>query len=252
MNAKQNRLRGKRKLAFITGGTGSLGKELVRVFSEGGYKVFFQYNSSKEAARRLSSKYQAQAFQIDFSKEFELLDINFDVVINNAGINITSGLTHEVSNQDWEKTLRTNLYAAFYAARKYIPGMIRKKWGRIINISSIYGLRGVENNLAYNVSKHGMSGLTKSIAKEYAAYGITCNEICPSAVKSRMMDRIASEEAIASGITAQAYLKSVCDAIPAKRMALPQEIAYLALFLASREANFINGASIPCDGGLIA
>lgn len=242
----------KRKLVFITGGTGSLGAELVRVFSARGYRVVFQYSSDRQAARRLSKKYNAQPIQIDFAGGLNLPDIAFDIVVNNAGVNVTSALCHEVNDEDWEKTLRVNLYAPFCIARRYLPGMMRKKWGRIINISSIYGLRGSENNLPYNVSKHGLSGFTKTIAKEYASCGITSNEVCPSAVKSRMMNRIAAEEAIASGTTARSYLRSVCNSIPAKRMALPEEIATLAVFLASEEASFINGASIPCDGGLIA
>ena len=247
-----SRVSKRRKLAFITGGTGSLGKELVREFSSQGYQVIFQYNSRKEAARGLASKFHARAIQIDFSTDFELPDISFDVVVNNAGINITSALTHELSNQDWDRTIKTNLYAPFFVARKYLAGMMKRKWGRIINISSIYGLRGVENNLAYNASKHGLSGLTKSIAKEYAPYGITSNEICPSAVKSQMMNRIALEEATETGGTAADYLRSVCDSIPAKRMASPRDVAQIALFLASEEASFVNGVSIPCDGGMIA
>lgn len=252
INVKRKNLDKKRKLAFITGGTGSVGTELVRVFSAKGYRVFFQYNSDMQAARRLTMKYNAQPLQIDFAGVLDLPDIAFDIVVNNAGVNLTSALSHGVNDEDWEKTLRVNLYAPFCIARRYLPGMMRKKWGRIINISSIYGLRGSENNLPYNVSKHGLSGLTKTIAKEYGSYKVTCNEICPAAIESELMNRIASEESKSMRISMKEYFKSICEEIPARRMAKPKDIADVAVFLASDEAAFINGASITVDGGKIA
>jgi 3-hydroxybutyrate dehydrogenase len=129
--------------------------------------------------------------------------------------------------------------------------MIRRKWGRIINVNSIYGLRGADHNCPYNVSKHALSGLTKSIAKEYAVHQITCNEICPGAITSNLMSRIAEDAAREEGITPEAYLQEVASSYPAKRLVLPAEVADLAVFLASEQASYVNGASIPVDGGLI-
>jgi NAD(P)-dependent dehydrogenase (short-subunit alcohol dehydrogenase family) len=240
------------KSVFITGATGSVGKELVASFSNKGYNITIQFNSRDVIARKLAEKYHTALYRIDFGKDFKLPDSPFDIIVNNAGINITADLMHQVTDEDWIKTLRTNLFAPFIIIRKYIPNMMKKKWGRIINISSIYGLRGVENNTPYTVSKHGMSGLTKSIAKEYASYGITCNEICPSAIESEMMNRIAMEESKILGISTKEYLKNVCNAIPAKRMATPKDVADAATFLASNDAAFINGVSLPVDGGMIA
>ena len=130
--------------------------------------------------------------------------------------------------------------------------MIQKRWGRIINISSIYGLRAVEGNFPYTVSKHGLSGFTKTIAREYATYGISCNEICPGPINSDMMREIGKRVASQTGGTVESYLKEVCDEIPAKRMAEPRDVSALALFLASPEAGYLTGASIPLDGGIIA
>ena len=131
--------------------------------------------------------------------------------------------------------------------------MVNRRWGRVINISSIYGIRGTTNNLPYNSSKHGLSGFTKSIAKEYAAYGITCNEICPGAVESELMERIAARKEKEGRVTSRAeYLQMVRESIPAGRLAKPEEIACLALYLASDHAAFINGASIVIDGALTA
>jgi NAD(P)-dependent dehydrogenase (short-subunit alcohol dehydrogenase family) len=130
--------------------------------------------------------------------------------------------------------------------------MIQKRWGRVINISSIYGLRAVEGNFPYTVSKHGLSGFTKTIAKEYAVYGISCNEICPGPINSNMMREIGKRVASQSGGTVEGYLREVCEEIPAKRMVEPHEVSALALFLASPEAAYLTGASIPLDGGIIA
>ena len=130
--------------------------------------------------------------------------------------------------------------------------MISKKWGRIINISSIFGLRATTNNLPYNVSKHGLAGLTKSIAKEYATYGITCNGICPGTIESELMERIAQRKEKDFGIAKDEYFRSIRESIPARRFAKPIEIAQLALYLASEYAGYINGTSLVIDGGVIA
>ena len=178
-------------------------------------------------------------------------DIDFDIIVNNIGINISDELTHDVDNSIWHDTLNINLTAPFKVCKFYLPKMINKKWGRIININSIYGLRGVDYNSPYTASKHGLSGLTKTIAKEYAGDGITCNEICPGAIESELMDRIATRVAREDGISTEEFLSEVAKSYPAKRMALPREVSAIVLFLASSEASYINGASIPVDGGLI-
>jgi len=130
--------------------------------------------------------------------------------------------------------------------------MMSRGWGRVINISSIYGIRAVEQNLPYTVSKHGLAGLTKTIGREYAEFGITCNEICPGPITSRLMERIAERESDGSPDAIQTYLAGVADSIPAKRLATPEDVANLAAFLGSDYAAYINGVSIPLDGALIA
>lgn len=236
---------------LITGGTGSVGQALVEMFSANGDTVTFQYNSNRAVADELEGSFGASALQIDLSKDFELPGNDFDVVVNNAGINITDVATHEVTLEDWNHTLMVNLTAPFRIAKLCLPFMMQKHWGRIINISSIYGLRAVEGNFPYTVSKHALSGLTKTIAKEYAGYGITCNEICPGPINSDMIRRIAIRETATTGSAPEAYLKDLCNEIPAGRLAEPQEIASLALFLASPDAGYLTGTSIPLDGGKI-
>lgn len=237
---------------FITGGTGSVGEALVSAFCKNNDKVTFQYFTQMVVAKELEKKYGAQGIQIDFTQnDQQLPDMEFHVVVNNAGINISRSLSHEVSIGEWEKTLTVNLFYPFIIIKKYLPLMIKKRWGRIINISSIWGLRGTDNNLPYTVSKHGMSGLTKTIAKENAQFGITCNEICPGAIDSELIRRIAFDNQEKTKQSVDEYLKEVCEEIPAGRMAKPIEIAELAVYLSLDNAGYLNGASIQLDGALI-
>jgi NAD(P)-dependent dehydrogenase (short-subunit alcohol dehydrogenase family) len=184
--------------------------------------------------------------------EFQLPELNIDILINNAGVNISKALSLQVSERLWQQTLDVNLYAPFKLVQKYLPYMVSVGWGRIINISSIYGLRASSQNLPYNVSKHGLAALTKTIAKEYGGVGITSNEICPGPVDSYLMERISVDQVKETGVPAEQYLQNIRQLIPTQRFALPEEVAYLTLFLASTYAAYINGTSIPLDGGLLA
>jgi NAD(P)-dependent dehydrogenase (short-subunit alcohol dehydrogenase family) len=237
---------------LITGGTGSVGRELVKVFSLNGNEVYFQYNQNLTVANELSSATGAKAVQIDLSKEINLPINEFNIVINNAAINISNVISDQIKLEDFDLTLSINLRAPFQIIKECLPFMIGNKWGRIINISSIYGLRGIDWNMPYNVSKHALSGLTKSIAKDYGAFGITCNEICPGPLDSDMMRRIGTEEGASKGQTVEEYLHEYAQQIPTKRLGSPIEVAKLALFIASVDAGYLNGASIPLDGGWIA
>jgi 3-hydroxybutyrate dehydrogenase len=237
---------------LITGGTGSVGRALVEAFSTIGDNVTFQYNRNKTVAKNLSQEYGAEPLCVDFLQEFSFPKKDFDVLINNIGVNVSSAVSHDVPLDEWNLTLLLNVTVPFQLTKYYLPSMMRKQWGRIINISSIYGLRGVEKNLPYTVSKHALSGLTKTIAKEYARHGITANEICPGPIQSDMMKRIAERECRAENISAEAYFADICEEIPLGRMAEPSEIASLSVYLASEAASYINGVSIPLDGGMIA
>ncbi len=242
----------KARRVFITGGTGSIGQVLVKRFCERGDDVTFQFFSNNKVARDLEKEYGAQPIQIDCTKESKLPDVKFHVVINNAAINVSRKLAHEVSRDDWNRTIAVNISFPFLVIKKYLPLMIEERWGRIINISSIYGLRGATRNLPYNVTKHGLSGLTKTVAIEAAEFKVTCNEICPGPVESELVTRIANDNKKSTGQDVGEFFKEISDEIPAKRMAFPIEIADLAVFVSSEEAAYLNGVSIPLDGGLIA
>lgn len=240
------------KRALITGGTGSVGRALVAAFAASGYDVVFQYFGDPEAARSLGERVGAQGFRQDFRETLQLRDAAFDILVNNAGINISDGLSDQVTDQEWNETIRVNLTAPFALVRAVLPTMLARRWGRIVNVNSIYGQRGVENNLPYTASKHGLSGITKTIAKEYAPFGITCNEVCPGPLDSDLMRAIAARKEAAGGISVEDYLKEASEEQPLQRLVLPKEVAAAILFLVSEEASATNGVSLTVDGGLIA
>jgi len=130
--------------------------------------------------------------------------------------------------------------------------MLNRNWGRIISIGSIYSLRGSSNNGSYNISKHALTGMTKSLCSDYASRGITANDICPAAIESDMMRTIAARYESEGKGTSEEYLQAVRAANPTHRLARPQEIASAALFLASEGAAFVNGSAILIDGGQLA
>ena len=237
---------------LITGGTGSVGEDLVTGFANEGYMVEFIYNRSTSRARALAENSGARAVQADLIRASDLVDRNVDVLINNAAINDSSQLTGALPLEEWNRAIALNLTAPFRLIQQCLPHMINSRWGRIINMSSIYALRAVETNLPYTVSKHGLSGLTKTVAREYGAFGITCNEICPGPIRSRLLKRVCSERATASGVSLDEYMKDVKEELPTGELVLPSAVTQMALLLASDGASSVNGSSVVIDGGLTA
>lgn len=235
---------------LITGGTGSIGQQLVLAFRRHNHDVIFQYHTQMELAKQLEKVSGAHCYQADFTSGLvELPTSEIDVLINGAAVNISANLTASVTELEWTTTLCINLSAPFFLVRAVLPSMIKNGFGRIINIGSIYSTRVVEKNLPYSVSKHGLSGLTKTVAREYGRWGITCNEICPGPVNSRLMNEIAERNAPVLHISSDEYLHRIADSIPVPRLAQPTDIAAAALFLASAEASYLNGLSLTLDGG---
>lgn len=240
------------RVVLITGGTGSVGESLVETFTGAGYRVSFLYHRSESRAREMAEKFGATPIQKDLSRLIDLANKEVDILINNAAINETSELTGDLPLEDWDRTIALNLTAPFLLIQQCLPHMVHENWGRIVNISSIYGLRAVETNLPYTVSKHGLSGLTKTVAREYGEYGITCNELCPGPMKSRLLDRIGAKSAAAHGMSLKEYMREVEEELPTGNLVLPSEVAQMALLLASEDCASVNGSSIVIDGGMLA
>ena len=240
------------RVVLITGATGSVGESLVAGFAREGYRVSFLYHQSESQAHLMAETFGVTPIQEDLSQPFDLANKEIDILINNAAINETSELTGDLPLEDWNRTIGLNLTAPFLLIQQCLPHMMHENWGRIVNISSIYGLRAVETNLPYTVSKHGLSGLTKTVAREYGAHGITCNEICPGPIKSRLLNRIGAKNAAAGGMSLEDYMREVKEELPTGKLVLPSEVAQMAFWLASEECKSVNGSSIVIDGGMIA
>jgi len=239
------------RVVFISGGSGSIGREVVRELAASGYVVHFQYESQMEAAEILAHETGAMPHRIDFKEPvWNAPKLAVDILVNCVGINISSEKFLEVSEEDWQLTMKINLEAPKFLIQNYLPGMIERRWGRIVNVGSIYSVKGSSNNSPYNSSKHALSGLTKSLAKEYAEYGVATSEVLPGATESDLMNRIAIAKSSEIGLSAEGYLEMVRDSSPNHLMALPGDIARTVQFLIDDESLHLNGSTITVDGGL--
>ena len=225
---------------LITGATGDIGQEIVRTFSQGNYTIYAQ-GTNQQKLRSLTEKFAVMPIECDFSKlSTEIIEKKFpqniDILINNAGVCLDNLITN-VNEKDFYKTIDINLKAPLFLIKYIASYMIKQRWGRIINISSITAVKGNKGQSIYGATKAGLIGLTKSIALELAPYNITANCIAPGLISSTMTEHIPSHRR-------EALIKQ----IPAQKLGRPQDIAHTCLFLASNE--YINAQTVHVDGGL--
>ncbi len=240
------------KKVLITGGTGALGQKLVEILSlQHKFDIYFTYNSSKKTAEILSEKYDAHSLQIT-GLDISLIPEDFDIVVNAVGFGAFGGLTHTVDEQLMKQAFEVNLMLPFKITKLVLPHMMKKKWGRIVNISSISGLIGGEYMVSYSTTKFALNGLTKTVAKEYAKYNVTCNSICPAAIGEKGMAITAAKFYSKNTKEYKEEIKAYEQSTPIGRMAYLLEIANTVLFFISDEASYINGVCLPIDGGKLA
>ncbi|MEX2562332.1 MAG: SDR family oxidoreductase [Nitriliruptoraceae bacterium] len=169
-----------------------------------------------------------------------------DLLVNNAGIGV-AGTAIETSTEDWDRTIAVNLSAVFHLCRIFVPRMIERGGGVIVNVSSVAGVVGVRNRAAYCASKAGVIGLTRALAADHAADGLRVNAICPGTVATEWIDRILSGVDDPEGTRAQMAARQLDG-----KMGTPEEVAAGIMFLASPEARFVNGSAFVMDGGMSA
>ena len=241
-----------RKIALVTGAGRGIGRAVALGLAERGFALAVNYSKSEKAAHEVCAIIrergsEALPFQGDVSKGEEVKKLfaavqeelgSPSVLVNNAGIT-RDGLILRMKDEDWHSVLEANLSSVYYCTREALRSMVRAKWGRIINLASVVAIIGNPGQANYCASKAGVIGLTKSVAREYAARGITANAIAPGFISSDMTDSLPVE-------AREALMRQ----IPAGRPGNPEDVAEVAGFLASPEASYITGQVIAVDGGM--
>lgn len=236
------------KKVLITGGSRGIGKAMVELFCREGYAVAFTYKNSINEAKSLAEATGALAIRADSAVEDEVVSAvrlaskelgGIDCLINNAAVSSFSLFT-DITLDEWNEHISVNLTGAFLYSKAVIPEMINKKWGRIINISSMWGICGSSCEVHYSTAKAGLIGMTKALAKELGPSGITVNAIAPGLINTDMNKGLSEQD-----------IKEVTDDTPLMRIGEPSEVASAALFLAGVGASFITGEVLNLSGGYI-
>ncbi len=234
--------------ALVTGGSRGIGRAICVRLAKEGYYVLINYKSNQaEADKTLSSiSNNGELLQFDVANKEDIKstlnkwiennpDKNIEVLVNNAGIR-EDALMSWMNDEQWDNIIKTNLDSFFYVTRIVLTQMLAKKYGRIVNVVSLSGLKGLAGQTNYAAAKAGVIGATKSLAQEVARYGITVNAVAPGFVKTDMTEGLDEKE--------------LSKIIPAKRFGLPEEVAHAVSFFASKEAAYITAQVLSINGGL--
>lgn len=252
------------KVALITGGGRGIGRAIALAFAREGARVAVLARTTeqiKSVAAEIESECGVEAMHAECdvslteSVEHAVGSVRerfgrIDILVNNAGIAESAPL-HRTSDELWERHININLNGTFYCTRAALPSMIESGWGRVINIASIAGKTGAAYISAYTASKHGVVGLTRSLAMEVATKGITVNAICPGYVETEMAAHAIENITTKTGKSETEARDILNHMSPQNRLVTPEEVAALALLLASEDGRGINGQAINVDGGSV-
>lgn len=241
----------KQKIAIVTGASRGIGREVAKELAESGITVIANYNKSEEEAKKLQQELEEQNFKLeivkaDVSKREDVKKLveytiekygKIDILINNAGISEYKLFTDE-TDEDWDKLINTNLYSAFAMSQEVIPTMVHNKKGCIINISSIWGIVGGSLEVLYSISKAGLDGMTKALAKELGPSNIRVNSIAPGMINTKMNSKFTEKE-----------IEEIKEEIPLERLGDPQDIAKCVKWLI--DDNYTTGQVISINGGWV-
>ncbi len=240
------------RVALVTGSSRGIGEAIALRLAQEGAKVAVNYHTGEEAAARVveaiaASGGDAVSIGADVSREDQVNTLvkrvlehwqKLDILVNNAGIT-RDRLLLRMSSQDWDEVLNVNLRGAYMCTRAALPHMVRRRHGRIVNVSSVVGLSGNPGQANYAASKAGLIGLTKAVAREVASRNITVNAVAPGYIVTDMVQNLPEE-----------VQKSVLEHIPLARFGAPEDVASAVAFLCSEGAGYITGQVIGIDGGL--
>jgi acetoacetyl-CoA reductase len=235
------------RVAIVTGGTRGIGQAISAALKSRGFRVGANYGGNDAAARQFQAETGIPVYRWDVSDyaacEKGVAAVTrelgpIDVLVNNAGIT-RDGMLHRMTKESWDAVLRTNLDSVFNMTRLVIEGMRNRRFGRIVNISSINGRKGQVGQANYSAAKAGLLGFTKAVALENAARGVTVNVIAPGYIGTEMVRAVPKE----------VLEKSILPQIPVGRLGTVEEVARCVVFLAADDAGFITGACLDANGG---
>ena len=235
------------RVALVTGGTRGIGASICKALKAAGYNVAANYGGNDEAAQKFKTETGIPVFKWDVSnfeacaegvKAVQAALGPVEVLVNNAGIT-RDAMLHRMKPEQWTAVITTNLGSLFNMTRQVIEGMRERKFGRIVNISSINGQKGQMGQCNYSAAKAGEIGFTKALAQEGARAGITVNAICPGYINTEMVQAVPKD----------VLEKNILPQIPIGRLGEPEEIARCVVFLASDEAGLITGSTLTANGG---
>lgn len=243
----------KEQVAVVTGASRGIGAATAVSLGDAGYTVAVLYKSNQAGAEKTVEKIQknggqARAYQLDVTDSTAVTAVTAQitaelgdifVLVNNAGVSEQKLFT-DITDADWSNMLGVHLNGAFYLSRAVLPAMLHEKYGRIINIASMWGETGGSCEVHYSAAKAGLIGLTKALAKELAPSGITVNAVSPGAVETDMMKMLGRE-----------VCKSMAEETPVGRLGRPEEIADAVCFLASEKTAYITGQVLSVNGGIV-
>jgi 3-oxoacyl-[acyl-carrier protein] reductase len=231
------------RLALVTGGSRGIGRAIAVELARAGAEVVVGYRSAAEEAEQVATEIGGRAVQADLSVPGEaagLVDAagDIDILVNNAGLT-RDGLIARMSDEDWRTVIDTNLGGAFATCRAAARGMMKRRSGSIVNLTSVVGLHGNPGQTNYAASKAGLIGLTKALARELATRGVRVNAIAPGYIETAL-----------TGVLPEAVREAILGNTPLGRLGTPEDVAGAVRFLCSDEASFITGEVLLVDGGL--
>ncbi|HBF8171978.1 TPA: SDR family oxidoreductase [Clostridioides difficile] len=243
----------KKKTVLITGGARGIGKAMSKAFAKEGYNVLVNFNKSENEAKELytilnEKNFSVKLFKANISNREDVEDMvdycikefgGLDVLVNNAGVSQDKLFT-DITDEDWDNMMNINLKGSFYCSQVALKYMISEKKGNIINISSIWGISGASCEVHYSITKAGIIGMTKALAKEVGPSNIRVNSIAPGVINTDMLSGYNEED-----------IDALVEEIPLMRLGTPEDIANCAIFLASDKSNFITGQVISPNGGFV-